>query len=203
MVNSGVNTFDMIVVDEIHACRSISSKQGSNLIKLNKASYKIGLTGTLFVNNPLDMFIPLKWIGVEKANQSTFKRFYCKLGGSFGNEVIGYKNLNFLKNQLETCSLRRTKDLLNLPEKILIDEYVDMDTDHESFYNDIRDGVVDKVDLVTMDTSSLLSSIVRLRQATACPQILTTDSKIKSSKLSRAKELIEEIVSNGEKVVVF
>ena len=32
----------MIVVDEIHTCKNSSSKQGSNLLKLNKAKYIIG-----------------------------------------------------------------------------------------------------------------------------------------------------------------
>lgn len=202
LINSGKNNFDMIVVDEIHTCRSLNSRQGSSLLKLNSAKYKIGATGTLFVNNPLDMYVPLKWIGIEKSNQSTFKKFYCKLGGSFGNEILGYKNLNFLKEQLDTCSLRRTKDLLELPEKTIINEYIDLDINHEKFYNNIKNGIIDQVDLVHMSTTSLLAMIIRLRQATACPQILTTEN-IESSKINRALELINEIVSNGEKVVVF
>lgn len=202
LINSGKNNFDMIVVDEIHTCRSLNSRQGSSLLKLNGAKYKIGATGTLFVNNPLDMYVPLKWIGIEKSNQSTFKKFYCKLGGSFGNEILGYKNLNFLKEQLDTCSLRRTKDLLELPEKTIINEYIDLDINHEKFYNNIKNGIIDQVDLVHMSTTSLLAMIIRLRQATACPQILTTEN-IESSKINRALELINEIVSNREKVVVF
>lgn len=202
LINSGKNNFDMIVVDEIHTCRSLNSRQGSSLLKLNSAKYKIGATGTLFINNPLDMYVPLKWIGIEKSNQSTFKKFYCKLGGSFGNEILGYKNLNFLKEQLDTCSLRRTKDLLELPEKTIINEYIDLDINHEKFYNNIKNGIIDQVDLVHMSTTSLLAMIIRLRQATACPQILTTEN-IESSKINRALELINEIISNGEKVVVF
>ena len=41
-----------------------------------------------------------------------------------------------------------------------------------------------------------------MRQATACPQILTTNN-IKSSKLERCVELTEDLIDRGEKVVIF
>ena len=44
--------------------------------------------------------------------------------------------------------------------------------------------------------------LTRLRQATACPSILTTED-IDSSKIARAVDLSEQIISNGEKVVIY
>ena len=38
-INKGKNKFDMIVVDEAHVCKSTTSAQGKNLLKLNKAKY--------------------------------------------------------------------------------------------------------------------------------------------------------------------
>ena len=67
----------MIVVDEIHTCKNSSSKQGSNLLKLNKAKYLIGATGTLLLNNPMDSYVPLRWIGADKATKTNFDRYYC------------------------------------------------------------------------------------------------------------------------------
>ena len=46
----------MIVVDEIHSCKSPSSQQGKNLLKVNKAKHLIGATGTLLLNNPVDAY---------------------------------------------------------------------------------------------------------------------------------------------------
>jgi hypothetical protein len=50
----------MMAVDEIHCCKSPTSQQGKHLLKLNKALYKIGMTGTLLLNDPLDAYVPLK-----------------------------------------------------------------------------------------------------------------------------------------------
>jgi SNF2 family DNA or RNA helicase len=48
----------------------------------------------------------------------------------------------------------------------------------------------------------MLAMISRLRQATVLPSMLTTES-IPSGKLDRAEGLVEQLVNNGEKVVVF
>lgn len=196
------NKFDMIVTDEIHCAKSPTSSQGRNLLKLNKAKFKIGATGTLMLNNPLDMYVPLKWIGADRSTFTNFKYFYCKYGGIFGNELVGFKNIPTLKHQLDSCSLRRSKDILNLPPKNIIDEIVDMNPQQELFYNNIKDGIVSQVDKVHMSTSNLLAMIARLRQATVLPSMLTTEN-VSSSKIIRAVDLAEQIVNSGDKVVIF
>lgn len=192
---------DMIVVDELHCAKSSTSEQGKHLLKL-KAKYMLGMTGTLLLNNPLDVFVPLKWIGVEKSTLTNFKLHYCTYVGQFHNILIGFKHLDLLKYELSQYSLRRTKDILDLPEKTIIPEIVEMDSRQAAFYENIKQGIVDEVDKVNMSTASLLSMVARLRQATAAPSILTTEN-IQSAKIIRACELARDIVESGNKVVIF
>lgn len=199
---NGKNKFDMIVVDEIHCCKSNSSQQGKNLLKLSKIKYKIGATGTLLLNSPLDSYVPLKWIGAERAAQSTCKYFYQVYGGQFGKEFLGYRNLDTLKQQLSAYTLRRDKSLLNLPPKNIIEEYVDMSDKQQLFYNNIKSGIKDQIDKVDLKPNIILSMAMRLRQATACPSILTTEN-IPSAKIDRTCDLVEQITSTGNKVVIF
>lgn len=198
----GKNKFDMCVVDEIHTCKSASASQSKNLLKLNKFKYKIGATGTLFMNSPLDTYVPLKWIGAERACQSTCKYYYSVYGGQFGNDFMGYRNLDTLKQQLSAYSLRRDKSLLNLPDKTIIPEYVDMPDNQRKFYDNIKAGIVDEVDKVKLNPNIVLSMATRLRQATACPSILTTES-IPSAKIDRAVDLCKQLIPQGNKVVIF
>lgn len=201
-LKSGRNTFDMVVLDECHVVKSPTSQQGKNFLKLNTAKHKIGLTGTLLLNNPLDAYVPLKWIGMEHSNYSNFKYQYCEFGGVMGREFLGFKHVDVIKEQIAQCSLRRTKELLDLPEKTIIDEYIDMSSSQSKFYSDIKSGVLEDVDKVTIKSTNLLALIARLRQATACPSILTTEN-IPSAKIDRCCELVDEITSSGNKVVVF
>lgn len=200
------NNIGMIVVDEIHKCKSHQSQQGKNLLKLNKAKHRIGATGTLLLNDPLDAFVPLKWIGAEKSNFTNFKNFYCRFSTETKGMIVGFKNIDILKDQIDAYSLRRTKDLLNLPPKIIINEYIELNDDQQAFYQLIKDGVkkeiqevTDKIDVSNM---SILSMVTRLRQTTSYPEILTSEN-ISSAKLDRAVSLAEEIISNGDKIVIF
>lgn len=201
-INNGVNKFDMIVCDEMHKAKSPTSQQGKNFLKLN-SKYKIGLTGTLLLNSPMDAYVPLRWIGADNSTYTNFKYYYCNFSGPFNNILTGYKNIDVLKNQLDNISLRRTKDILELPPKNIIHEYVEMDNNQEKFYQDITNGIIEEVDKVELNTSTLLSMVTRLRQATADPSILTSNETINSAKIERAIDLAKEILDNGDKVVIF
>lgn len=201
LIKNKPNKIDLIVVDELHVAKSSTSQQGQNLLK-TKSKYQVGATGTLLLNDPIDAYVPLKWIGAERSAVSDFKKYYYRYEG-FGGQVTGYKNLAQLKDQIEKVSLRRKKDLLDLPPKNVIDEFVEMDEKQSKFYNNVKDGIKDEVDKVVLRTSNLLAMIARLRQATECPQVLTTED-IPSAKIDRCVDLAEQILSDPqEKLVVF
>lgn len=197
----GKNKFDMIVADEMHKMKTVSAQQSKGFLKLN-SKYKVGLTGTLLTNNPLDAYVPLKWIDADNSTMTNFKYYYCVFGGPFGNEIVGYQNTDVLKDQLSYCSLRRTKDLLDLPPKTVIQEYVEMDDKQKDFYTNIVEGVVEQADKVELKPANILSLTIRLRQATASPWILTSEN-IPSAKIERANDLASEIVEGGDKVIIF
>lgn len=201
-LNSGVNQFDMIVMDEAHKAKSPTSQQGKNFLKLD-AKYKVALTGTLLLNSPMDAYVPLKWIGADNSTYTNFKYYYCNFSGPFNNILTGYKNIEVLKDQLDDVSLRRTKDILELPPKNIINEFVEMDVKQEKFYTDMENGIAGEVDKVELNTSTLLSMVTRLRQATADPSILSSNDDIKSAKIERTLDLAKQILDNGEKVVIF
>lgn len=196
------NKFDMIVVDEIHTFKSPTSQQGKHFLKFTNAKYKIGLTGTALVNSPLDAYVPLKWLGKDNSTYTNFKYYYCNYGGPFNSQLINYKNIDNLKEQLSECSLRRTKDILDIPPKNIVNEFLDLEGTQRTFYENLINGILEEVDKVEIDTASTLSMMIRLRQALACPSALTTES-INSVKIDRAADLVEQMVSNNEKVVIF
>jgi len=194
------NKIDMVVVDEVHRCKSKKSKQGNNLLKI-EAKYKIAMTGTLLLNNPLDSYVPLVWTENDKSILTTFKPQYIIEGDSYEGQIVGYQNMDLLKEELESCSLRRKKEeVLDLPPKTMITEYVDMSDEHKKFYNNIKKGVKEEADKIDLKRN-VLALATRLRQATACPSILTTQN-IESSKIEHCVDLVEQIVSQGDKVVI-
>ena len=133
----------------------------------------------------------------------TFKSQYCQFGGFGDKQIIGYKNLTLLKDVLDNCSIRRTLDQVkeDMPGKTVTVEVVELEEEHRRFYDAIKEGVKEEADLINLKSSNLLALTTRLRQATACPSVLTSQD-IPSSKVLRCKEIVEELVSQGEKVVI-
>ena len=201
-INKSSNSIDLIVFDECQCCNNPSSHQANGLLKLKQARLKIGLTGTLLTNNIINAFVPLKWIGTEKSTLTNFKGLYCEFGGFGGHQIIGYKNVDILKQEIESCSLRRTKDILtDLPPKTVILERLEMNDQHREFYDAVKNGIKEEVDKINLNTTNVLSLTVRLLEATSCPSVLTTEN-ILATKLQRAVELVEEICGHNEKVVI-
>jgi SNF2 family DNA or RNA helicase len=84
---------------------------------------------------------------------------------------------------------------------MIINEVVDMKQDQMNFYQDVVKGIAE-TDRVDLSTTNLLGMCTRLRQASSCPSILTSED-ISAAKLDRAEDLVEEIIEQGESVVIF
>lgn len=195
------NKIDMIIVDEIHKC-SRSSIQGSNLLKLD-AKYKLGMSGTLILNSPISAYLPLAWTENDHSTLTNFKSFFCNFGGFHDHQIVGYKNLDILKDELTNCSLRRTfKEVrADMPSKMIEYESLEMSDKQSKFYEAVKNGVKEEANKITLNTNNLLALMTRLRQATSCPNLLTTED-IPSIKVERAAEIAEELLEQGEKVTI-
>lgn len=196
------NQFGLIAVDECHRFATKNSLQGANLLKL-KAPYKVAASGSIITNGPISAYTTLVFTENDHSTLTNFKSQYCVFGGFGGHEIIGYKNLDLLKDEIDFCSIRRTlQDVRDdMPKKNLDYELVEMSDEHSKFYDAIKTGVKEEADKIELNASNLLALTTRLRQATSCPSALTTQ-KIMSSKVERCVELTEDILDSGEKVVI-
>ena len=196
------NKFGMIAFDEAHKAATKTSQQGTNLLKL-EAPFKVAATGTLITNNPLSAYVPLSWTGNDQSILTTYKSQYCNFGGIKDSQIIGFKNLDILQEEIKSCSLRRTLDQVrsDMPPKTITIEVLEPEDSQRKFYEAIKEGVKEEADKIELKSANLLALTTRLRQATACPSLLTTQ-KISSCKVDRCVELVQELTSQGEKVVV-
>lgn len=202
---------EMIIVDEIHKCNNHASKMGMNFLSIHAES-EVALSGTILINNPLDLYFPLKWIGVESQNFWQFQRQYVKFKRfkkkyedgteKMLNIPIGYQNLGELQRKIGDFSLRRKKEeVLNLPSKICRTEFLEMSEKQATLYNEVRSDVLKEVNLIKA-CHNPLEKLTRLRQVTSDP-CLVSSSKIIGCKEERLLEIIEEVVLNHKKAIVF
>ena len=124
------------------------------------------------------------------------------MGGYGGYEIVGYKNLGELRGQLDDIMLRRLKkEVLDLPEKTYIDEYVDMTPKQAKIYAEVTAEIKSNIDQIKT-ANNPLAELIRMRQATGYTGILSSTIQ-ESAKLDRMEELVEEAIQNDKKVVIF
>lgn len=193
---------NMCVADEMHKMKNPQAQQTKGFFKC-LPECRIGMTGTPLMNSPLDLYVILKWLGYEYHSFYSFKQHYCVMGGYGGYEVVGYKNMEQLTAQVKEIMLRRLKDdVLDLPEKTYVDEFVEMDGKQSIMYKEVKAGIKSALTNGEIDLDNPLSALIRLRQTTGYPGIISP-TVTESAKLDRMEDLVEEAVSNNQKVVIF
>lgn len=191
----------VIAFDECHKSKDPTSLQ-SRAMSLLSAPYMAAMSGTPLMNNLLDLYFPLSWLGYEKHSFYQFKQHYCTLGDWGGSQVVGYKNLEEIRALMDEVMLRRLKtEVLDLPEKIRKIEYVDMTAKQAQIYKEVYMGVMNELQKIKFSNNPL-SMMIRLRQATGWTGILSQTVQ-ESAKMDRMVELIEEISASGQKAIVF
>lgn len=199
LCNKGI--IGMVAFDEAHKAKNPESMQGRALLSIH-APHPIPMSGTFFLNNPLDLYLPLKWAGFEDHSYYAYKQHYCVMGGFGGKEIVGYKNLDELRTMMSTVMLRRTKgDVLDLPPKVHVNEYVELTPEQKKLYKEVKEQIVDNLDKIKLSPDPL-SEMLRLRQVTGYPGLISS-SVVTSAKMDRLEEIVEDIVESGEKAIIY
>ncbi len=190
----------MVVCDEIHKCRNAQSQQGKGLMAFDSKADRIGMTGTLLVNNPYDLYTPMLFTGLINYNKWLFeKKFVIK--DDWG-KPMGYQNMEELHQILYRSSIRRTKDLLDLPPKIYKQEWLEFSSDEQNVFDAVTGNgnmqLLDKIE----PPIDMFAKLTRMRQATTAGELLSSACTI-STKFERLKDILEEAKLNGQKVLVF
>jgi len=142
------HTFDCIVYDEIHAINNPATAR-YKAAKSMKATKLIGLSGTPFLNRPIEMqstlalISPLAW-----GNRWRYANRYCNAyQDGFGWNFDGHSNEEELSERIKDTLLRRTKAdvAFQLPE---LTRSVLMVSSDKSEYNEMLEkGINDTGDL--------------------------------------------------------
>lgn len=194
-------TIGFIAIDEIHRCKNPSNISGKAILSLSSDNM-VAMTGTPIMNNPIDAYLPLAWLGYEKHSLFGFRKQHCIMGGFGAHSIVGYKNLEDIQATLDKCMIRRLKkDVLDLPEKIYINDYVEMSKSQSKLYEEVMNDITENIDKIKLSPSPL-TMLIRLRQVTGNPNILSSTVK-DNPKFDRMMELLEDVVSEGNKAIVF
>lgn len=202
--------FEYIILDEAQKIKNPKAKMTVAIKKL-KCNYRLALSGT-----PIENHLGELWSIFSFAmpgfldTYSLFKQFYQ-------NPIEKDKNITRqtqLNRRLKPFILRRTKERVahELPAKSEIIKYTQFESKQSKLYETIRvtmeQRVKDAISQKGLASShiTILDALLKLRQVCCDPSLLKVDEakKLKeSAKLTLFLDLIDELLEEGRKILVF
>lgn len=189
----------MIVADELHKLGDVGSTTFKEFLKMSKsAKYRVPLTGTVIKSTPEKALLPLRFIDPEVfSNKGVFEEAFCiKESNGFGNQIIGYKNLDRLKELIHgygTVALK--KDYLDLPGvNKPIEVVVETNKDSLEILESMRgDPVVSLVqNRQDVKYADLKDLFIRAHQALTSPSVFS-DKFLGKNTLRAVENILEEV----------
>jgi superfamily II DNA or RNA helicase len=198
--------FDTIILDESQNIKNLDSKI-SKAVMLLEGEHKFALSGTPIENSLFELYSLFRFINAGMFSTiREFKKDYAEPIQGESNEDVA----RVLRAKISPFLLRRLKDdvLTELPAKQEQVIYVDMDDRHRKFYEQKRayyKGILDTqiaVNGINQSKFVILQAFNELRQIASAPELKSANG-IASSKVEQLFDMLEDIVANGHKVLIF
>ena len=192
-----------IIVDEFQVFKNLDSSQTEALLKLRSCPYKIAATGTPIMNENIDLFTLMTWLGYEQGNYHEFRNRYCIMGGYKNKEIKGNKNNQELNQRLAQFMIRRKKeDVTDLPEKIYIDELLELNDKQYALYEKHKRLAKQKLQMERGNKNAIFAATLQLRKVT-CHSKWVDEQIDQSVKFERTVQLVYEASQNDKKTIIF
>lgn len=211
-------TWKGLVLDEAQNIKNPEARQ-SKTVRTIEANFKIALTGTPVENRLSELWSILDFLNPGYLGQRQFfqRRFAIPIE-KYG-DTDSLKTLRSLVQPFILRRLKTDKDIIqDLPEKQENTVFCSLSTEQATLYQKIVDQSLEDIDNATgiQRRGMILGLLVKLKQVCNHP-ILVTEKATKttkkkaatpnlsanSGKLQRLKEMLEELISEGDHAIIF
>lgn len=200
-------SFEVVAIDEAQNIKNANA-QMTKIVKALKANTKLALTGTPLENSVLELWSIFDFIMPGYlANHMTFRRKYNIKDVDEDN----LKLLDTLNEQIKPFILRRRKKdvVKELPDKIENNISIDLNPEQKKLYVAQLEKTKKELDDILANEGfekgnfKILQLLTKLRQLCIDPRILYENYEGGSSKIDNLITLVEGIIANGHKILLF
>lgn len=194
-----------IVLDEAQAIKNMATKRSKAAMSL-QGGFKLLTTGTPIENNLSELWNLFRFINpgllgsLERFNQT----FAIPIERDHDKQAR-----NRLRKLIQPFVLRRTKSqvLDELPSRTEITLHVELSQDEQAFYEALRRQAIAKLTASHAAPGQkhlqVLAEIMRLRRACCNTRLVMPDAAANSAKLEVFREVLEDLLDNHHKALVF
>ncbi|MEA5449825.1 SNF2-related protein [Leptolyngbya sp. CCNP1308] len=194
-----------IVLDEAQAIKNSATKRSKAAMKL-QGGFKILTTGTPIENHLGELWNLFRFInpGLLGSQDQFSTRFANAIERNQDKAAR-----NRLKKLIQPFILRRTKTqvLDELPARTEVTLQVELSAQEMAFYEALRREAVEKLADPTIESGTkhlqVLAEIMKLRRACCNTRLVKGTTALPSAKLEAFGEVLEELLENNHKALVF
>jgi SNF2 family DNA or RNA helicase len=201
-----------LVLDESQRIKNPESEAAKALLSLRESSSKrVIITGTPIANRPEDLWAQFYFLDggatLGKDFASFKKRFEVSLKGV--QDMKPFEDeLRELRKRIGEVAIRRTKEVLELPEKVYENVPVEMATKQKRMYETARKEMYVEIrnslgEPVEQQIENYLVKLLRLTQIASNPALLDPTYDEIPCKFRVLDQLIKNMVGDREKVIVW
>jgi len=199
--------WDLIIVDEGQRIKNWEAKT-SQAIKFLKSPFALVLSGTPLENRLDDLFSVVEFIDDRRLGPS-FRFFNTYRVVDEKGKLLGYRNLDRLRERLRPVLLRRTRSGVygQLPERT--DKIIRISPSREQFdinqsQKKIIQSIINKPYISEMDLLRLQKALLICRMAADSTFLVDKREPGHSTKIKRLKELLEDLnAQKDRKILLF
>ncbi len=199
--------WDLIILDEGQRIKNWAAKT-SQIVKSLRSRFALALTGTPLENRLDDLFSIVEFVDDRRLGPS-FRFFNIHRIVDDKGKLLGYKNMDVLREKLKPILLRRTRAevMKQLPPRT--DEIMRIEPTDEQYslaraQRMIIQSIINKPYLSEMDLLRLQKALLLSRMAADSTYLVNKQTPSFSSKLERLAELLGELNNDPDnKIVLF
>lgn len=205
-----------IIIDESAKLKNPESELTKVYFELSTSFKKrVIMTGTPVANRPYDIWAQIFFLDHGKSLGKDFKRFKSStdLSNNLSNDNSKQKELenvlSVIYKKIAGFSVRETKKsgIVTLPEKKYIRVETDFELEQYKLYKKICNDMIVEIEKggtsLLDDSSANVKRLLRLLQVSSNPFLVNEKYYLRSGKLEKLEELIDNIIKNEEKCIVW
>ncbi|MBF0179705.1 MAG: DEAD/DEAH box helicase [Magnetococcales bacterium] len=194
-----------VILDEAQAIKNRATKRSKAVMDL-EAGFRIVTTGTPIENHLGELWNLFRFI--NPGLLGSLERFNRRFAGPIERDRNDEARLR-LRALIRPFVLRRLKSqvLEELPPRTEITLRVEQDLEERAFYEALRRNAIQQLSNTRLPDEDrrfrILAEIMKLRRACCHPGLVVPESGLQGAKLGVFREVVEELLDNGHKVLVF
>lgn len=197
--------FQTVILDEAQAIKNIATRRSQGAMNL-QADFRVIMSGTPLENHLGELWNLFRFI--NPGLLGSLEQFNQRFAGPIERDCSAEARYH-LKKLIQPFILRRTKTqvLQELPPRTEIPIYIELSPEEMAFYEALRR---ESLSLLTDTQSSagqkhlqILAAITKLRRSCCNTRLANADMALPSSKLAAFGEIVDELLENKHKALVF